>query len=411
MLPAGLAGRPADLADDADHPERSPRDIAVDLLCVLVSLIIGAFSLLISSPDDPWTPSWDVSIALGVAASIGLWWRRRFAVSQTLILIGLSAWFLTVGGASVIALFTVAVHRKTQPVIWLTGLALVSSLVQYRVQPLDPDTSLAYWLAVLINSLLSVLAVGWGMAIRARRQLVVSLSERAYRAETEQELRVGQARLRERERIAREMHDMLAHRLSLLSMHAGALEFRPDMPAEELSRVAGVIRATAHQSLLDLREVIYVLREPGEGEDELPLRKHTLADLPELVEETRQTGAEVRYDEQLAEADEAPAQLASTVYRILQEGLTNTRKHASGSAVRIRVRGGPEDGITLEMINPVADHRPRPDRLDPTPPPVPGSGSGLAGLVERASLAGGRLEHGRTTGGEFRLWAWLPWPS
>ncbi|QUQ72330.1 sensor histidine kinase [Kutzneria sp. CA-103260] len=410
MLPAGLAGHRTGRLDEPDRATRSVRDIAVDLLCVLVSLVIGALSLLISSPDDPLTPSWEVSIALGVAASVALWWRRRFAVSQALILIGLSAWFLTVGGASVIALFTVAVHRKTKPVVWLTGLSLVASLVQYRVQPLDPDTPLAYWLAVLINSLLLVLAVGWGMAVRARRQLVVSLAERAYRAETEQELRIGQARMRERERIAREMHDMLAHRLSLLSMHAGALEFRPDMPDEELSRAAGVIRATAHQSLLDLREVIYVLREPGEGEEDLVLREHTLADLPELVEETRQTGTEVRYDERLADVGEAPAQLASTVYRILQEGLTNTRKHAPGSAVRIQVLGGPDDGVTLEMVNPVAGDRPRPDRLDPAGS-VPGSGSGLHGLGERASLAGGRLEHGRTTGGEFRLWAWLPWPS
>jgi len=92
----------------------------------------------------------------------------------------------------------------------------------------------------------------------------------------------------------------------------------------------------------------------------------------------------------------------------LQEGLTNARKHAPGSTVRITVRGGPGDGVTLEMINPAADPRPR---VDPMASPVPGSGSGLAGLVERASLAGGRLEHGRTTGGEFRLWAWLPWPS
>jgi signal transduction histidine kinase len=411
MLPAGLADPRAGRLDEADRGTRSVRDIAVDLLCILVSLVIGGFSLLISSPDDPWTPSWDAGTALGVAASLALWWRRRFATSLTLVLLVLSAWLLTVGGASVIALFTAAVHRKTRPVALLTGLAVVCTLIQYRVQPLDPDTSLSYWLAVVINSLLLVLAVGWGMAIRARRQLVVSLAERAHRAETEQELRVGQARMRERERIAREMHDMLAHRLSLLSMHAGALEFRPDMPHEELSRVAGVIRATAHQSLLDLREVIYVLREPDEGDDDLPLRKHTLGDLPELVDETRQTGTEVRYDERLADAEEAPAQLASTVYRILQEGLTNTRKHAPGSAVRVQVHGGPEGGVTLEMVNPVADHRPRPDRLDPMAAPVPGSGSGLAGLVERASLAGGRLEHGRTTGGEFRLWAWLPWPS
>ena len=98
------------------------------------------------------------------------------------------------------------------------------------------------------------------MFVRARRQLVVSLRDRAERAEAEQQLRVAQARQLERTRIAREMHDVLAHRISLLSLHAGALEFRPDAPPEEVARAAGVIRASAHAALQDLREVIGVLR-------------------------------------------------------------------------------------------------------------------------------------------------------
>ena len=84
------------------------------------------------------------------------------------------------------------------------------------------------------------------MFVRARRQLVLSLRERAERAEAEQQLRVSQARHLERTRIAREMHDVLAHRISLLSLHAGALEFRPDAPPAEVARAAGVIRASAH---------------------------------------------------------------------------------------------------------------------------------------------------------------------
>ena len=99
------------------------------------------------------------------------------------------------------------------------------------------------------------------MFVRARRQLVVSLRDRAERAEAEQQLRVEQARQAERARIAREMHDVLAHRISLLSLHAGALEFRPDAPPEEVARAAGVIRASAHEALEDLREVIGVLRD------------------------------------------------------------------------------------------------------------------------------------------------------
>ena len=117
------------------------------------------------------------------------------------------------------------------------------------------------------------------MFVRARRQLVLSLRERADRAEAEQQMRVEQARPHERARIAREMHDVLAHRISLLSMHAGALEFRPDAPPEEIARAAGIIRASAHQALEDLREVIGVLREePADGDPERP--QPTLANLP-----------------------------------------------------------------------------------------------------------------------------------
>ncbi|QUQ72356.1 sensor histidine kinase [Kutzneria sp. CA-103260] len=402
MLPARLSG---DWTDD-DPGRRSARDWAVDLLCVLVSLAIGALTLLISPIDDPFTPIWWISVVIGVLASLSLMVRREFAVTLTLILMVLSTVFMTAGGGTVIALFTTAVHRRTRPVVLLTLLALVSTLVQYQAQPVDPDTPQSYWIAVVIDSLLLVLAVGWGMAVRARRQLVVSLAERARRAETEQELRVGQARLRERERIAREMHDALAHRLSLLSMHAGALEFRPDMPEDQLSKAAGVIRATAHQSLLDLREVIYVLREPDGGGD-LQLPKVTLDDLATLVEETRQTGTTVVFQERVEAAEEASAPLCRNVYRVMQEGLTNARKHAPAATVHVELWGGPEAGLTLELRNP----------LLAGPPPgrpaagVPGAGYGLAGLAERVALAGGRLEHGRTVSDEFRVRVWLPWPS
>ncbi len=98
--------------------------------------------------------------------------------------------------------------------------------------------------------------IGWGLFVRARRELVRSLRAQADRAGDE-------ARAAERRRIAREMHDVLAHRLSLLSVHAGALEFNPDAPAEEVAEAAGVIRESARSALDELRGVIGVLREDG----------------------------------------------------------------------------------------------------------------------------------------------------
>lgn len=249
--------------------------------------------------------------------------------------------------------------------------------------------------------LLAAAVVAWGMFVRARRQLVLSLRDRAERAEAEQHLRVDQARRQERARIAREMHDVLAHRISLLSLHAGALEFRPDAPPDEVARAAGVIRTSAHEALQDLRAVIGVLRESRDGE--APERPQpTLADLPGLIAESRDAGMHVTYE--IGDLAAVPDGTGRSAYRIVQEALTNARKHARGAAVDVAVSGDPESGLTIEVGNrlPVgAAARPE----------IPGAGTGIVGLTERASLAGGRLEHGRTAEGDYRLWAWLPWDA
>src|SRR5262249_56068426 len=109
--------------------------------------------------------------------------------------------------------------------------------------------------------------VAGGQRPRPRHALIVSLQERARRAEAEQGRRVAEARAAERTRIAREMHDVLAHRLSLLATYAGAIEYRPDAPPEQVTRAAGVVRAGAHQALDELREVITVLREDDGPDD------------------------------------------------------------------------------------------------------------------------------------------------
>ncbi len=186
------------------------------------------------------------------------------------------------------------------------------------------------------------------------------------------------------------MHDVLAHRLSLLSVHAGALEYHPGAPAEEIGRAAGVIRASAHQALQDLREVIGVLRAP-EGD---PRPQPTLSELPLLVEESRQAGMHIDYWP--GTLPSPPAALGRTVYRVVQEGLTSARKHAPEQAVRVAVTGRPGGGLSVEVRNAVPGGR--------TADAIPGAGQGLIGLAE---LAGGRLEHGRV-GTEFRLAAWLP---
>jgi signal transduction histidine kinase len=215
-------------------------------------------------------------------------------------------------------------------------------------------------------------------------------------------MRVEQAQAHERARIAREMHDVLAHRISLLSMHAGALEFRPDAPPEEIARAAGVVRASAHQALEDLREVIGVLREESlDGDPERP--QPTLANLPGLLDESRQAGMHVSSECMVDDLAAVPEGVGRNAYRIVQEALTNARKHAQGAAVDVTLDGAAGSGLTVEVRNRLP--------VGAAAAPIPGAGTGLIGLSERTSLAGGRLEHGRTPGGDFELRAWLPWPA
>ena len=236
---------------------------------------------------------------------------------------------------------------------------------------------------------------------------MLSLRDRAERAEIEAQLRAEQAQQRARDEIAREMHDVLGHRLSLLSVHAGALEFRPDAPAEEIARAAKVIRENAHQALQDLREVIGVLRAPV---GELP--QPTLADVRQLVAESGRAGMRVSLRDDTS--GPVPDLTGRTAYRVVQEALTNARKHAPGAEVHVHLAGSPGAGLTIEVRN-TTPPAPGPADPGPTPPAAPGpdpaAGQGLAGLAERVALAGGRLEYGPADGGGWCLTVWLPWPA
>jgi len=394
---------PSVLVPEHAGSKRTTRDWIVDVMCFLAAVVLGAIAFATTHDDTAqhvrdyadWFVMWDV--VAGIAACGAVWLRRRWplglAISLTLLAVVSSA----ASGAAAVALFTLAVHRPFRQAAPVAALGLATLPVVLEIFPGDGQ----YVVNLVLSVLVIVAVLAWGMFVRARRQLVFSLRERAQRAETEQQLRVEQARQQERARIAREMHDVLAHRISLLSLHAGALEFRPDAPPEEVARAAGVIRASAHQALEDLRAVIGVLRDVPDGD--APERPQpTIADLPALIDESRAAGMRVAYDWRVS--DDVPEALGRNTYRIVQEGLTNARKHAHGAAVDVTIDGAPGDGLTIEIRNrlPVGAG---------IAAEIPGTGTGIVGLAERASLAGGRLEHGRTEAGDYRLWTWLPWPT
>ncbi|MEV0896121.1 histidine kinase [Actinoplanes sp. NPDC049802] len=402
---------PSALAADPAGPvpaRRSTRDWIVDVHCFVFAFgftVLLTVDLLGPHPSVAiqWlgTSTWS-TIADGVIsgiAAIGLWWRRRFLMPLA-IFVGLLS-FVSIASwvTQLIMVFTVAVHRRFAVLAAYMGLTVAGNAVFALARP---EYGVTVWDTFGWGMAMATIAALWGMLVRSRRLLMLTWRERADRAEAEQQLRISQARALERTRIAREMHDVLAHRISLLSLHAGALEFRPGAPPEEIAAAAAVVRASAHQALQDLRTVIGVLRAGQSDEQEAPERPQpTLRELTTLAGESRSAGNRVRLTSTV-DPETVPVSAARDAYRIIQEGLTNVRKHAPGACVHVVVGGAAGEGITIEIRNP----------LPVTVPasPIPGTGVGLIGLGERARLAGGRLTHGRE-GDDFVLSAWLPWSA
>ena len=343
-----------------------------------------------------------LDIAVGIVSVALVPLLRRWPVQVAMLLSVLSAVSPAATPPATMAALVVAEWRRLALALAVGGTGIAAHLIRGTWRPVS---GLPYlWWAVLVLVAYAGL-IGWGMLIRAHRALVSSLRERAERAEADQARRVSQARAAERARIAREMHDVLAHRLSLLATYAGALAYRPDAPPEQVSRAAEVVRSGVHQALDELREVIGVLRDdslPGLAAGSRPLPG--IADLAELIEESRAAGMRIETGGAAWHAAGLPEAAGRTAYRVVQEGLTNARKHAPGQPVSVTLEGGPGAGLDVSVVNPAG---PAPAGLADG---VPGSGNGLIGLTERLELAGGRLDW-RNSGGEFRLGAWLPWPA
>ncbi|MFV2197760.1 sensor histidine kinase [Nocardiopsis sp. LOL_012] len=323
----------------------------------------------------------------GAAAlySLAVLYRRKHP--QRLLFLGFA--YLAVGGniaAAAFALYSYAARGAERRL--LSGWFALMALVMYTGTNLYP----LVYLACLVTFLVVPTVVG--LWVGTRRQLVERLQERAERLEREQHLRAEHAITAERTRIAREMHDVVAHRVSLMVLHAGGLEVSADDP--RTIEAAGLIRTTGREALTELRGILGVLRdEPGAEAPTAP--QPALADLDRLVEQWRGAGTEVERTGSHTVGD-LPPSVQRTVYRLVQEGLTNAAKHAPGAPVTVAVdRDG--DSLRVEVANGPA--------AAPVPPP-PHSGYGLAGLRERVALVGGTLTAGPRFDGGWRLRALLP---
>jgi signal transduction histidine kinase len=338
----------------------------------------------------PTVASADALVCSLLACAL-LWWRRQYPVPVCVGVLALCA-VSPAGAAAAVALFCVAALCPASTTVWTGGLALLLVPAFYLLHPwgtsANPSTA-------VIGSMMVAGSIGWGLFLR-------SLHERTLRSEEEAALRAEQAQQRAREKIAREMHDVLAHRLSLLSVHAGALEFNPGAPAREVHQAAAVIRQSAHQALEDLQEVLAVLRTAPRDTDTAEPPQPTVSELNRLVKESQAAGMRIEMEQHIRALDAMTPTTGRTAYRIVQEALTNARKHAADAPVHLTLRGAPGDGLTVEITNPAPP--------GPAATKLPGSGYGLPGLAERAALAGGRLEYGRVAD-MHRVSAWLPWPA
>ena len=381
---------------------------------VLVALLIGALVWLSSwatiDLENRVGPEWwllTVDPLFGVISLGLLLLRRRWPVPVALVITALSSVSTLSAGACLIAVVSVATRRRWREMAVITPLYLATSFVWDWMFTSPTSASLAPTLTnVTIQVLVLVAAFAVGYSIGVRRDNIAALRERAEVAEREQGRRVEQARATERARIAREMHDVLAHRISLIAMNAGVLSYREDLPPEQVREIAGTVRDNADQAVQELRAVLGVLRgsdEPAQPRGPQPDLQH----LSTLLDEVRAGGTPVVTTLRV-ETAAVPEAVSRHAYRIIQEGLTNARKHAAGQPVTVSLSGGPGVGLDLTVVNQPATYggSPQSDTVRGS-----GSGMGLLGLAERAVLSGGQLSYGTDRSGRFVVRAWLPWTS
>ena len=275
----------------------------------------------------------------------------------------------------------------------IRAFAAIATLAVITARPWQPSVAV-----ITVGVLRTMLGPAVAMYIVTRRRLVQALTERAERAEREQRLLAEQARAEERTRLASEMHDVVTHRVSLMVLQAGAL--RVTAPDEPTRKAAEELRAAGCRALDELRDLVGILRTTPDG-DQAPEEAHpSTAEIAALVADSTAVGQPTELVEDGDPRLASPV-VGRTVYRIVQEALTNAHKHAPGARVRVRVRYDQAE-VGLEVGN-TTPTRPVDAGLVGT-----GSGVGLASLRRRVELVGGMLHAGPAPDGGFCVEATLP---
>jgi signal transduction histidine kinase len=347
------------------------------------AVVLACLFLTVLAVKTPWSPLPRPLIAvLGGLGSLAMWFRRR--QPEAVAVAGAATCALAGNpGPLLVGLYSGASYGRSAAVwpVAVVGWAGFAGWVWMS------DGSVG--VGDVIQTAVGAAAVTvLGLYTGTRRVLAQSWLARAEQAEAERLLREEQARTTERTRIAREMHDVLAHKVSLIAVHAGALELAAQEP--KARQGAALIRITAREALQELRQTLGILRADASDPD-------PFIDLATMVDEATAAGQRVNLDDRIGSL---PPATARVVHRLAQEGLTNARKHAPGAGVSIVVRA--VDGAASIVV--------RNDRPATAPMDLPGSGAGLVGLAERVRLVGGTIDSGPTPDGGWELRAEVPVP-
>ncbi|MFE2109333.1 sensor histidine kinase [Kitasatospora sp. NPDC059463] len=357
------------------------------LLPALYSLVDAA---LVARGAPPWQS------LLSVLAAVALPWRRRFPVTVLLLTMP-GSYVDDIWLAPITAVYTVAAERPQRRVV--VPCATLFALVEFFHWPvseqsfeLSRDTALY----AIQSVMLAAGPAATGLLARTRHELATRLDELTRGQERESRLLAERVLSEERGRLAREMHDVVSHQVSLISIQAGALQVSTPDPAA--AGVARTIRELSVRTLEELRQMVGVLRAGGPRMDTPLAPQPRLADLPRLIAESG-----LAADTELVPGDRPwPEAVERAAYRTVQEALTNITKYAPQAAVHVRIRARGRR-LRVEVRN---DAPPvRPSQI------LPGGGHGLVGLRERAQLLGGSLTAGPTADGGFEVRADLPAPS
>ncbi|TXC99618.1 histidine kinase [Streptomyces sp. ISID311] len=365
---------------------------------------------------------------VAVALAAGLLLTLRRVLPGTVLLVGVAASFPFGGFALLVPVAGWSAGRRIDGVGRATGTFALAYVLSFGLD-LSRELPRVSPTVLVIGAMVTLVAtIVPGLAGRywsQRRTLLDTLREYNAQLLRERAMIAGQARMRERQRIAQDMHDSLGHQLALISVHTGALEVDRELTGRQREAV-GVLREASVGAMHELREVVGLLRDgthaPGDGatpsavasgtptpaleaigEEDAKAPSRGVAGIERLVEVSRSAGTAVELRHSGEVRPLAPT-ADHAAYRIAQEGLTNAHKHAPGAPITIELRYEP-DSLVVEVAN-----GPVPETTDDGPSVVSG-GQGLTGLRERARLVGGMVHVGSTTDGGFRLAGVLPYTA